>query len=399
MRIAMFTNNYKPYIGGVPISIEHLAKALRDNGHTVYVFAPSYENQVEEEYVIRYPSFPIKIAGAPIPNVLTNLFLQKVKELEIDVIHVHHPAIVGNVALMIKKKLGIPIVFTYHTRYEQYLHYVKPLENLERHTEVVEKYLMYFCNQCDLILAPTPGIAEYLNQKEIKTLVGVLPTGIREEGFFPEPEKVDLIRRQYQKDADYLFCTVSRLAEEKNLMFQLESLKILKEELRKQGKTFRYLMIGEGPQREELQRKIEELNLTKEILLIGNVANHEIKNYLSASSLFLFSSKSETQGIVILESMAAGTPVVAVEATGVRDVVWSGDNGFLTREDKKDWAMEIYKILEQPDLLREMEIGARRSALVYQEKKVAEKAELYYWNVSLIKQQTHPISFRKRFVL
>lgn len=104
MKIAMFTNNYKPYVGGVPVSIEHLAQALRKIGHTVYIFAPSYENEEEEEFVIRYPSFPVKIAGAPVPNVLTSLFLKKVTELGIDIIHVHHPAIVGNVALAIRKK-------------------------------------------------------------------------------------------------------------------------------------------------------------------------------------------------------------------------------------------------------------------------------------------------------
>ena len=103
MRIAMFTNNYKPYMGGVPISVDHLAKALRELGHEVYVFAPTYKEQEEEEYVIRYPSFPVTVAGAPIPNVLTRLFEEKVQELAIEVIHVHHPALVGNVALHLRK--------------------------------------------------------------------------------------------------------------------------------------------------------------------------------------------------------------------------------------------------------------------------------------------------------
>ncbi len=157
MRIAMFTNNYKPYIGGVPVSVEHLAKALRERGHTVYVFAPSYEGQKEEPFVIRYPSFPVKIVGAPVPNVLTGLFLKKVQELEIDIIHVHHPALVGNVALFLKRRLRIPVVFTYHTRYEEYLHYVSVLEKIEKHTGVIERYLRFFCDRCDMLAAPTPG--------------------------------------------------------------------------------------------------------------------------------------------------------------------------------------------------------------------------------------------------
>ncbi len=119
MRIAMFTNNYKPYIGGVPISIERLAEALRAQGHMVWVFAPSYKEQEEEPYVIRYPSLPLSVVGAPVPNVLTKLFAQKIEELRIDVIHVHHPALVGNVALALKRRLNIPVVFTYHTRSAQ----------------------------------------------------------------------------------------------------------------------------------------------------------------------------------------------------------------------------------------------------------------------------------------
>ena len=129
MRIAMLTNNYKPYVGGVPISIEHLAEELRKRGHTVYIFAPSYRKQEDELYVIRYPSFPLSVAGAPLPNILTGLFRQKMKELQIDLIHVHHPAIAGNVALTLRRQLGIPVVFTYHTRYEEYLYYVKSLQH------------------------------------------------------------------------------------------------------------------------------------------------------------------------------------------------------------------------------------------------------------------------------
>ena len=151
MRIAMFTNNYKPYIGGVPISIEHLAEALREQGHLVYVFAPSYEGQQEEPYVIRYPSFPFAVAGAPVPNILTKVFEQKVRELQIEVIHVHHPALVGNVALRLRRKLGIPVVFTYHTRYEEYLYYIRGLKSIERHVGGIEWYLKQFCAQCDML--------------------------------------------------------------------------------------------------------------------------------------------------------------------------------------------------------------------------------------------------------
>ena len=381
MRIAMFTNNYKPYIGGVPISIEHLAEALRARGHKVWVFAPSYKNEIEEEYVIRYPSFPFQVAGAPVPDILTGIFLKKVRELEIDVIHVHHPALVGNVALHIRRKLGIPVVFTYHTRYMEYLHYIRGLENLEEHTGFLDWYLRRFCNDCDLLVAPTPGIRSYLYGKEVIRPVEVLPTGIPAEAFLPDEKRAAEIRKRYIGDADYLFCTVSRLAAEKNLVFQMQGLAHLGRLLKKRGKTFRHLFIGDGPAKESLVRMAEELGLSEHVIFVGNVENHEMKNYQAACDAFLFTSKSETQGIVLLEAMAAGNPVVALDASGVRDIVANGENGFLTGGDAADWAGRVAELVTNEALQHQMRANAVRTAMQYTEDEIARRAEQYYKKV------------------
>lgn len=381
MRIAMFTNNYKPYIGGVPISIEHLAEALRARGHKVWVFAPSYKNEIEEEYVIRYPSFPFQVAGAPVPDILTGIFLKKVRELEIDVIHVHHPALVGNVALHIRRKLGIPVVFTYHTRYMEYLHYIRGLENLEEHTGFLDWYLRRFCNDCDLLVAPTPGIRSYLYGKEVIRPVEVLPTGIPAEAFLPDEKRAAEIRKRYIGDADYLFCTVSRLAAEKNLVFQMQGLAHLGRLLKKRGKTFRHLFIGDGPAKESLVRMAEELGLSEHVIFVGNVENHEMKNYQAACDAFLFTSKSETQGIVLLEAMAAGNPVVALDASGVRDIVANGENGFLTGGDAADWAGRVAELVTNEALQQQMRANAVRTAMQYTEDEIARRAEQYYKKV------------------
>ena len=401
MRIAMFTNNYKPYIGGVPVSIEHLAEALRGRGHTVYIFAPTYENQVEEPYVIRYPSFPIKVAGAPVPNVLTGIFIKKVRELNIDVIHVHHPAIVGNVALSIRKKLGVPVVFTYHTRYEAYLHYINGLEKVEQSTGFINWYLHHFCNQCDLLVAPTPGILDYLQKERMKPPIQVMPTGIPMENFLPEQESVAAIRQQYLGTADYLTCTVSRLAKEKNLDFQIRGLSCLKRLLKKKGRTFRHMIIGDGPEKENLMRQIGELGLTENIIFIGNVDNQEIKNYQAAADAFLFTSKSETQGIVLLEAMAVGNPVVAVEASGVRDVVKDGVNGYLTEEDTYWWAERTRMVLEEVAKREQLSQAAQETAELYSEEEVARQAEQYYRNVCIgaMENAVDNISLPHRYVV
>lgn len=371
MRIAMFTNNYKPYMGGVPISVDHLAKALRELGHEVYVFAPTYKEQEEEEYVVRYPSFPISVVGAPIPNVLTGLFEKKIKELSIDIIHVHHPALVGNVAIHLRKKYGIPVIFTYHTRYEAYLHYVKPLSWLEKGTGFVEKYLVWFCNQCDGIVAPTAGMRRYLESRQIETPITILPTGIPIESFTPRKELVIDIREQYGKDVDYLLCTVSRMAKEKNVEFQLRGLVLLKEVLQKQQKTVRYLMIGDGPQLVELKAMTKHLGLEKEVVFVGKVENEKIAAHLKASDLFAFSSKSETQGIVLLEAMAAGKPIVAVKASGVEDMVVDGETGYMTQEDEASWKDRILTILENPEERERVGRAAQNIAFNYEERRIA----------------------------
>ena len=381
MRIAMFTNNYKPYIGGVPISIERLAEALRAQGHMVWVFAPSYKEQEEEPYVIRYPSLPLSVVGAPVPNVLTKLFAQKIEELRIDVIHVHHPALVGNVALALKRRLNIPVVFTYHTRYEEYLHYIKGLKQIEAHTGIMEKYLRYFCTRCDLLAAPTPGLRDYLQKKEFGTPIAVLPTGIPAESFLPDKGRAEHIRKAYLSAADHMFCTVSRLAKEKNIYFQLEGLACLKRLLQKKGKTFKHLMIGDGPERRSFEKCVRELGLENEIVFVGNVSNTEIKNYQAACDLFLFTSKSETQGIVLLEAMAAENPVIAVDASGVCDVVCNGKNGYRTSEDAYVWARKIADTIGDETALAALGEGARRTAESYSQEQIALRAAQCYEQV------------------
>lgn len=378
MRIAMLTNNYKPYMGGVPISIEHLAEALRGLGHEVWIFAPTYKNQVEEEYVIRYPSFPFSVAKAPAPNVFSGIFEEKIIELGIDIIHVHHPALVGNVALYLRKKYGIPVVFTYHTRFEAYLHYIKPLEWLEQGTGVLKRYMTWFCNQCDLIVAPTDGIKEHLLTTGIWTKIEVLPTGVTEAAFYPQVEQVLQVRKHYKENVDYLFCSVSRLAKEKNLDFQLEGLQQVKELLAQKGKNFRYLLIGDGPERENLQEKIKANGLEKEVILTGRIENAQVPAYQKACDAFLFSSKSETQGIVILEAMAAGNPVIAVKASGVEDMVVNGLNGYMTEENPILWAEKIVTLMLDEELKKQVSYGAYITATKYSENKIAQRAAEAY---------------------
>lgn len=400
MRIAMLTNNYKPFVGGVPISIERLSEGLRKLGHEVYIFAPSYENEVEEPYVIRYRSSKRKLKGEiTIPYFLDQSIEEKFITYSFDVIHVHHPMLMGYTAWYLGRKYNIPVVFTYHTRYEQYLHYLKPYDLLQKRINRLEKnrkhswerkllyggseklvaaHNRFFTNHCSLVLAPSNSMKQYLEDQGTITNIEVVPTGLLDKDFQFEPEKVERIRKDYLDGKKYLFCTVSRLEKEKNIGFLLEGLALLK---KNKGDCFRFLLIGDGSEREELSKEVIKLGLDKNVFFCGCVEHSELRNYYRACDLFLFASMSETQGIVLLEAMAAGLPVVAVKASGTSDVVRDGWNGYTTELDVNEWERKLEILVENTHLRKRMALAASTEAKKYLSHNVAKKVERLYQNV------------------
>lgn len=344
MKIAMMTNNYKPFLAGVPVSIERLTESLRGQGHRTVVFAPGYDGQQEEADIIRYRSLIRNIAcGFSVPDSFDPAIERNFRKGGFDLIHVHQPMMIGNMAGYLSKKYKVPLVFTYHTRYEQYLHYI----GLSAFRKVIPAYIRYFTEKCDLVIAPTPLMKQHLMESGVKTKICVLPTGIEEDNFHPDCKQAEEIRRQTLGNRKYLFCSVARLAREKNITFLLRSIKLRKE---KRGGDFKLLLIGEGPYRAHLEKLVKELDLQEEVIFTGCVPNREIKNYCRASDLFLFASESETQGIVLLEAMAAGTPVLALQATGTEDIVINGVNGYMTGPSETEFEEKLMDILEKKEL-------------------------------------------------
>lgn len=389
MKIAMMTNNYKPFIAGVPISIERLSEGLRAIGHEVVVFAPSYDGQKEDENIVRYHSLIKGVSnGASVPNSLDKRIEKRFREGNFDVIHVHHPMLIGRTAVYLSKKYNVPLCFTYHTRYEQYLHYIK----MSFLRDFVPYYVNNYISKCDMVFAPTPTMRDYLTQIGSGVSPAVLPTGIGRESFETDGDEVWRLRKELIGDKKYLFCTVARLAKEKNIDFLLRALAMRKErqsDLRQEDfrkpdfgqedfrkPDFRLMIVGDGPYRSELERLAKELDIEEEIVFVGKVPNEQIKNYCKAADLFLFASESETQGIVILEAMAAATPVLAVYATGVCDVVVNGKNGYMTSASYEEYNDRLDFILKQD--MEYLKKGAVETAQKYEMQEIAKRAALYY---------------------
>lgn len=387
MKIAMMTNNYKPFIAGVPISIERLSEGLRANGHEVVVFAPDYKEQIDEEDVVRYRAL-IKgiVNGFSVPDSFDRKIEKKFREGNFDVIHVHHPLLIGWTALYLSRKYDVPLVFTYHTRYEQYLHYIKA-SFLQ---DFVPNYVNYYTGHCDVVFAPTPSMQDYLEEIGAQTRLAVLPTGLGKKSFETDDAEALKLRGQLLGGKKYLFCCVARLAKEKNIDFLLRALARRKKIY---AADFRLAIVGEGPYQEKLCKLTKELDIEDEIIFVGKVANEKVKNYCKAADLFLFASLSETQGIVLLEAMAVGTPVLAVKASGVQDVVVNGKNGYMTYLSEIEYSNKLEEILLKDRAY--LEQGAIETARRYEITEIAKWAAVYY-NVAIQNRKQNSLDVGKR---
>ena len=408
MKIAMMTNNYRPFVGGVPISIELLAKGLIAAGHEVTVFAPAIQSTSAEFIggsnimtvcdgvpVFRYASLPYYfLGGAACPNPFDPRIEEEFRRGHYDIIHVHHPMLIGRTAVHLSRRYGVPLVFTYHTRYDQYLSNAGMFRRPDRDAltkrllrlmqeKMVPPYLNLFLRNCHQVFAPTAGMKEYLTETcgFDPARIAVLPTGIEDSCFHADKVAIEEARALTGKEWVHetphtpLFLSVSRLSHEKNIPFLLHSAARFRDQYRK---PFRLAIIGDGPDRAEYEALCRRLGLRQEVHFLGNVPHNNLPPYYAAADAFLFASKTETQGIVILEAFAGGAPVIAVDASGVRDLVSDRVNGLLCAEDEGAFAANMNTFLEDTALQERMRRRALATAVDFREESVVKKAIRFY---------------------
>ncbi|MDO5759111.1 MAG: glycosyltransferase [Rhodobacterales bacterium] len=364
IRVAMFTNNYLPFVGGVAVSINRLKTGLEHQGHDVLVVAPSYDRQTLEPGILRVPTLNrtgnlIRVANPFHPQIW-----RVVRDFQPDVIHLHHPFWLGSLGLRIARRLKVPTIFTYHTRLELYAHVI-PLPGAIFRNVIAHWLVRRFANQCDEIIVPTPVTRDYVRLIGVDRPVHVIPTGVEIERFRrDDPTRLAELTSRHNPDARLILITIARLSKEKNLEFLIAAMKELK---KRQAPPFRLLIIGEGDERARLTDIIRESGLSSEVRLLGSVSTQDVPNYLHLAHLFVFASVSETQGMVILEAMAAGLPVVAVNASGVDAFVHDHRTGILTEEDVGVWTDAVHSLLvnrsERQDMARRAREEAQRHSV------------------------------------
>jgi glycosyltransferase involved in cell wall biosynthesis len=371
----MFTNTFTPHVGGVARSVSAFAEAYRARGHRVLVVAPTFDDMPEDEpEVVRAPaiqnfngsSFSVPF---PIPGRLAPLLTESPP----DIVHSHHPFLLGDTALRVGATYNAPVVFTHHTLYDQYTHYLG-VESPTL-TQIAIDIASGYCNLCQGIVAPSQSIAELLRRRGVEAPIEVIPTGVDIDRF--ASGNPDGFREQHKIPADaFLVGHVGRLAPEKNLAFLVDAVGRF---LVKNPSAY-FLIVGAGPLKEELQRTLYEKQLHDRVRLTGVLQGEELISAYRAMNVFAFSSLSETQGMVLTEAMAADTPVVAVEGPGVTDVLRDRKNGrLLPNEDADAFAgalawVHAQRGAEHDQLCAE----AHRTAEEFSLEHCAEKALSFY---------------------
>ena len=381
MRIGIFTDTYPPYINGVSTSIAMLEKALKKKGHQVFIVTvnPEERSYSFSDHVIKIPGIPIGIYDYRLSNIYPLKAVKKIKEWNLDIIHSHTEFGIGTFARVMAHQLDIPLVHTYHTMYEDYVYYVTKGYFDKSSKKVVEYLTKFYCDKTATeLIVPTKKTYDLFKEKYgYARSVHIVPTGIDVEKFYQEKnnqKKALEIRRSLGiKDDEFVFFFVGRMGNEKSVDFLIENHKaILKE-----NKKARLLLIGDGPDIDNLKEITKKNKLEDSVIFAGRVPWENISLYYQIPNVFTTASKTETQGLTVLEAMAASLPVVALDDDAFREVVTNDYNGFLFK-DKKGYVEAITKIMKDPSLQERLAIQARNTVEAHSAKFFAEQVLTVY---------------------
>lgn len=371
MRIFFVTNNYTPYSGGVVSSIITTTEALRTQGHEVFIITLDFlgKQHNDPDYVIRITcpiKFMYKKNYMAIPWRPTHAITQLLKKYKPDIVHVHHPFLLGMSALQAAQTYKIPCVFTYHTMYEEYAHYI-PLLPQQWVKPLIHSIVTHFCSTVNGIIAPSNAIKEYLSLQNINPPIRVIPSPLSPLFFTQHPHTKSLEHKQQFK-----LLLVSRFMPEKNIPFVFNVFKQLPE-------NFTLTLIGYGDQYETMQTlAFTTLQLSpNRVTFIPKQSHKRLLNYYHEADLFIFPSQTDTQGIVLAESMSQGLPIIALDGPGQRDIILNGINGFII--NNTDHAVTtIMKIATDTSLHNQLISGAFNTAQQYHTNHIVKKLLDFY---------------------
>ncbi|AFL74923.1 glycosyltransferase [Thiocystis violascens] len=352
MRVLMISDVYFPRITGVSTSIQTFAREFVGKGHEVTLIAPDYGQDAPEPFeILRIPSRYLPVD--PEDRMLRPRQIRRhdadLERRGFDLVHIHTPFFAHYTGLGLAKRLGIPVIESYHTFFEQYLHhYVSfvPSSWLQR---AARYFSAAQCNDVDALAVPSQAMLDILSRYGVKTPARVIPTGI-ELIQFSQGDGMRFRARYRIPPERPVLVHVSRLAFEKNIDFILRALARIK----KQVPDVLLVIAGEGPARSQLAAQVQALGLSDHTLFTGYLdRDGSLEDCYCAGSAFVFASRTETQGLVLLEAMALGVPIVSTAVMGTKEVLAGGLGSLIAEEDEDDFAAKAVRLLTDP-VLREV---------------------------------------------
>lgn len=375
MRIAMFSDTYSPQINGVVTSINTFMRELRAKGHEVYIFGPQLKGVAEQDFEFRFQSAPYLFQSEHRLVYPYSRKLKQFKDLEIDVIHSHTPFAMGWLALRLAKKHKIPLVHTYHTLFTEYVHYV-PILGEGIGQWVAKKISRDYCNKSRLVVTPSQAIKKELQNYGVKTKIEVIPTGI--DITMKEKGEAEAARVRYGIPPEVpILLYAGRLGKEKNIDFLLRAFRKVGQ---KNDKAM-FVIAGDGPFRKNLEWLAKVLHIEKKVLFTGYLNREDLSSLYKAATLFVFASVTETQGLVIVEAMDMGTPVVAVNAMGISDVIEGDKGGLASALDVHDFAEKVLQMLGNKEFYQKKSAEALKIGEAMRSGHMAQKLINSYKNI------------------
>ena len=372
MNIGLFTDAYVPSVNGVVTSVETLKKALEQKGHTVYIVTVGQDSKTydynEKERILKIPGIPLGIYDYRMSSIYPLKVMNKIKSWNLDLIHSHTELSMGIFARLFAKQYNIPLVHTYHTMYKDYTWYVsRNVKFFDMGCKKAVEYISkFYCdNTADAFIVPTVKTYhlfrdEYHYDKDIY----IVPTGLDASRFYKENSdklKVTRLRRYLgYKRKDFVMLFVGRLAQEKNVTFLFDIIEKTK------NKNVKLLIVGYGPDEDKYKKEVKERGIEDRIKFTGKVAWVDMPNYYHVSNAFITASTTETQGLTVIEALAASLPVICIDDDAFKSVVVDNFNGRIFK-NKKECLQIVEELstnkLELDSLTDKAEVSVRKYSL------------------------------------
>ena len=375
MRIGMFTDAYFPVISGVSVSVEALAKELRTLGHEVYVIAHDHEHAKPEEYVIRIPGHRLPMKGMREYRVgkVTRKLVLKMLSYQFDIVHCHTEFTMGRLGRRTARMSGAPVVLTYHTMYEDYVHFISkslviPLRFLAKW------YIKWFAASTNAVIFPTIKVKKTFDGYGFKGQGSIIPTGIYLDKFKrpSEDTTLTLYRKDLNlKDEDFVLLFLGRVSREKSIS------SLISQVAKIPHNDIVLVIVGDGPDRPLFEKQVDELGIRNHVRFIGMVAPEDVARYYHLADLFVNFSVTETQGLTYIEALASGLPLLVKYDYNLEGVVQPGVNGFTFTNDD-EFVQRVHELYHDREALNVLQSNAAHAIDHFSAQTYAGRVEAIY---------------------